>query len=114
MLYLSTSSGAWCNSSGDHSDLSGLDGSDSHNTSMDTARDAEDLLNEQLGESVLLVGGSFTDVSLGRSVHEVADSESLDSLVLSNASATVSTSDGLDMAATMLGSSVISSLHRHK
>lgn len=81
---------------------------------MDTARDAEDLLDEELGKSVLVVSGGFTNVSLGRGIDEVSDSESLHGFILTNTSAAVAASDVLDMTATMLGSSVISSLHDHR
>lgn len=111
--YLSTSSGTWGGSSGDHSDLSGLNRSDSDNSGVDTARDAVDLLNEELGEGVLLISRGLANISLGRSIDDVADSETLDSLILTNASAAVVASDVLNMAAAVLRSSVISALDRH-
>lgn len=72
-----------------------------------------DLLDEQLGEGVRLVSGGLTDVSLRRGINNVADSESLDSLVLADASTAVVASHVLDVAAAVLGSSVITALHRH-
>ena len=72
-----------------------------------------DLLDEQLGESILLVSRGLTDVSLRRSINHVADSETLDSLVLGNASTAVVASHVLNVAAAVLGSSVITALHRH-
>jgi hypothetical protein len=81
---------------------------------MDTTRDTVDLLNEELWKSVLIVCRSFADISLRRSINDVSDSESLDSLVLGDTSATVATADGLDVSTTVLGSSVISAFNGHK
>ena len=114
MLYLSTSSGTRSSSSWDHSDLSCLNGSDSDNTGVDTARDTVDLLDEELWKSVLVVCRGFTNISLRRSIDNVADSETLDSLILGDTATAVSTAYGLDMTATVLGSSVISALNGHK
>ena len=114
MLYLSTSSGTRSSSSWDHTNLSCLNGSDSDNTSVDTARDTVDLLNEELWKSVLVICRGLADISLRRSIDNVSDSETLDSLVLSDTTTAVSTANGLDMTATVLGSSVISALNGHK
>jgi len=81
---------------------------------VDTARDAVDLLNEELWKSVLVIGRGFTDVSLRRSINNVSDGETLDSLILGDTATAVATAYGLDMTATVLGSSVISALNGHK
>ena len=52
---------------------------------MDRARDAVLDLDEELREHVLLVEGRVADITLGRSVDDVADGEALDRLVLSSA-----------------------------
>jgi len=114
MLYLSTSSGTRSSSSRDDTDLSCLNGSDSDNTSVDTAGDAVDLLDEELWKSVLVICRGFADISLRRSIDNVSDSETLNSLILGDATTTVATADGLDMTATVLGSSVISAFYGHK
>jgi hypothetical protein len=71
-------------------------------------------LNEELWQSVLVVGWGFADISLRRGIYNVSDSESLHSLILSDTSTAVTTTDGLDVTATVLRSSVISALNGHK
>lgn len=71
------------------------------------------LLDEELGQSVLLVGGSFTNISLGRGIDQVADSETLNSLVLGDASTTVVASEISNVTAVVLRSTVVSTLDRH-
>jgi hypothetical protein len=56
VYYLSTSGGTRNSSSGNDSDLSGFNRSDSDNSSVDSTRDAVNLLDEQFRKSVLLVG----------------------------------------------------------
>ena len=114
LLYLSTSSGTRSSSSRNYADLSCLDGSNSNNTSVDATRDAVDLLNEELWKSVLIVGRSFTNISLRRSINDVSDSESLDCLILGDTSTAVSTANGLDVSTSVLGSSVVSAFNGHK
>ena len=72
-----------------------------------------DLLDEQLGEGVRLVCGGFADVSLRRRIDDVTDSESLDGLILTDASSAVSASHVLDVTATVLRSTVVSAFDGH-
>ena len=72
-----------------------------------------DLLTEELWKSVLLICRGFANISLRRGIDNVTNSESLNCFVLSDASPTVIASDILDMAATVLRSTVVSAFNGH-
>ena len=80
---------------------------------MDTAGDAEDLLDEELWESILIISGGLANISLRRSIDNISNSETLDSFVLANASTAVSASDILHVTTAMLGSTVVSTFYGH-
>ncbi|OBA23144.1 COX5B-domain-containing protein [Metschnikowia bicuspidata var. bicuspidata NRRL YB-4993] len=95
------------------SDSSVDSGSDSHDSGVDGTRNTVVQLVVQLWQSVLLVHRSLGQVSDGSSLNHVSDGDSLDGLVLWHTSGTVQTSDWLDVASTLLVSSVGSSLLWH-
>lgn len=53
------------------------------------------------------------DIAEGRGVDDVADSESLDGLVLGDAAPAVEAADGSGMATALLGTTSVSSLESH-
>lgn len=76
--------------------------SDSDNVGVNSARDAVHDLDVELGQSVFLVNGSLGQVTNGSSLNNVADSESLDGLVLRDGSGAVGASHKSDVASTVL------------
>lgn len=95
------------------SDSSVGSGSDSDNSGVDSTRNTVVQLVVQLWQSVFRVHGSFRQVSDSSSFNHVSDGDSLDGLVLWHTSGTVQTSDWLDVASTLLVSTVGSSLLWH-
>lgn len=80
--------------------------SDSDDSSVNGARNAVVQLVVQLGQGVLGVHGSLRQISNGSSLNHVSDGDSLDGLILGDTSGAVDTSDGLDVASTLLVSTV--------
>ena len=70
-------------------------------------------LGVQLGQSVVLVNRGFDDVTSGGGLDNVADDELFDSLVFGDAAGAVGATDCLDVAAAVLGTSVVPALARH-
>ena len=99
--------------SGENSDLSGFTGSDSDDSSVDSAGDAVLELDVDLGDGEVIEGGVFLKISLGRAVDHISDGVSLNGFIFRGQSTAVSADDGLNVASTLLGSSVISSLGWH-
>lgn len=95
------------------SDSSVLSGSDSDNSGVNGTRNTVVQLVVQLWQSILRVHRSLRQVSHGSSLHHVSDGDSFDGLVLWHTSGTVQTSDWLDVASTLLVSTVGSSLLWH-
>lgn len=95
------------------SDSSVGSGSNSDDSGVDGAGDTVVQLVVQLWQSVLLVHRGLRQVSNGSSLNHVSDGDSLDGLVLRNTSSTVQTSDWLDVASTLLVSTVGRSLLWH-
>jgi hypothetical protein len=75
--------------------------------------DAVEHLEVQFGELVFLVGGGFLDITEGGGIDDVADNESLDGLVLGDCLSGGNASHTLDVSATVLVSSVVTSLDSH-
>jgi len=86
---------------------------DTNDLAVDGAGDAVLELQVHLGDSVLGEDGRITDITDRGRLDHVADSESLDGLVLGGASRAVGATDGLDVTATGLVASVGSSLLNH-
>jgi len=80
---------------------------------MDGGRNAVVLLEVQLGESVLLVNRSLSQISHGSGIDHVSDDVLLDGLVLGDTSGRVFTSNESDVSTAFLVSSVISALLSH-
>lgn len=95
------------------SDSSVSSGSDSNNSSVDSARNTVVQLVVGLWKSIFSVDRGFRQISDSSSFNDVSDSHSLDGLVLWNRSGTVDTSDRLDVTSTLLVSTVGSSLLWH-
>ncbi len=75
--------------------------------------DAVEHLKVQFRELVFLVSGGFLDITEGRGINDVADNESLDGLILRDGLSSGNASDTLDVSATVLVSSVVTSLDSH-
>jgi hypothetical protein len=80
---------------------------------VDGARDAVVQLVVQLRQRILIINGSIGNVSHCRSLDDVTDDELLDGLILRAASSTVGAADWLNVSASVLVTSVISSLASH-
>ena len=90
-------------------------GSDADDTSVDSARDTVGLLDVDLGEVevFLIVGVVLLDISSGGTIDHVSHLESLDGLILTDASTAVDTSDSVGVALVVLTTTVVSSLRWH-
>lgn len=95
------------------SDSARLPGSAADNTLMDRCFHTVVHFQVKLGQLVLLVCASLLDVSKGRCVHNIADNETLDRLVLRNGLASRNASDTLDMSTSLLIASVIAAFDCH-
>ena len=82
-------------------------------TLMDSGFHTVEHFQVQLWKLVFLIGRSFFDISKRRSIHNVSDNETLDCLVLGDSLAGGNTTDTLNVSASLLVASVISSLDRH-
>lgn len=60
-----------------------------------------------------VVSGGLPEISLGRSVNYVADTETLDGFVLGARAAAVAAPDGVDMASAMFGAAGVPAFRRH-
>ena len=79
------------------------------NTGVNSTRDTVVKLNIQLGNSIFLIDGSFLKITNSSSFYHVTDSETLDGLVLGNATVAVDTTNKFGVATSVLVTSVISS-----
>merc|ERR1712113_257901 len=84
-----------------------------HVTMMDSRGNTEILLQVQLWKCVSVVNGGLCQVSHGSGVNHVSDHVLFDSLVLWDSGRRVLAPDESDMSATLLVTSVISSLFSH-
>jgi hypothetical protein len=84
-------------------------GTDTNNSSVDSARNTVVKLDVQLRDSILLIDRSFLKITDSSSFYHVTDSETLDGLILGNTTVTVNTTNNLVVATTVLVTSVISS-----
>ena len=94
-------------------DAASLTGVTTDNTLMDGCFDAVEHLEVQFGELVFLVGGGFLDITEGGGIDDVADNESLDGLILGDSLSGGNASNTLDVSASVLVSSVVTSLDSH-
>jgi len=88
-------------------------GATTDNTLMHGGFYAVEHLKVQFGELVFLVSGGFLDITKRRGIDDVADNESLDSLVLGDSLSSGNASDAFDVSASVLVSSVVTSLDSH-
>ena len=90
-------------------------GSGTDDSGVDSAGDTVVLLDVDLGhvEVLLVVRVVLLDISLGRGIDHVSHLESLDGLVLTDASSAVKASDDIGVSLVLLTASSVSSLSRH-
>jgi len=88
-------------------------GADANDLAVNSTRNAVLQLQVHLGNSVIGENGSVRDITNGSRFNHVADSETLNSLVLRGASRAVGASNGLDMAAALLVASIGRALLHH-
>ena len=80
---------------------------------MDRSFDAVVHFQIKLGKNVFLVGRGFLDISQGTSIDNVADNETLDSLVLRDGLVGRHAAYTLDVSSAVLVASVIASFDSH-
>jgi len=80
---------------------------------VDGSLDAVEHLDVKLGECIVLVGGSLTDITEGGSINNVPHDKALDSLVLGDSLSGGNTPDALDVAPSLLVPSVCAALDSH-
>ena len=83
------------------------------NTLMHGGFDAVKHLKVQFRKLVFLVSGGFLDITKRRSINDITDNESLDGLVLRDGLSGGNASHTLDVSASVLVSSVVTSLDSH-
>lgn len=74
---------------------------------MDGTADAVVQLHVQLGQDIGVEDAGLRDVPDGCGLHDVPDDELLDGFVLGDAAGAVGAADGLDVAAALLGPTVV-------
>merc|ERR1719437_323626 len=94
-------------------DTASLTGATANDTLMHCGFDAVEHLKVQLGELVFLVSGGFLDITERRGIDNVTDDESLDGLILRDGLSGGNASNTLDVSASVLVSSVVTSLDSH-
>lgn len=77
---------------------------------MDGARNTVRDLDVHLGESVGLIDRSFSQITDGSRFNHITDNETADSLVLGDTASAVQTAIGLNVATSLLSTTMISSL----
>jgi hypothetical protein len=82
-------------------------GTDTDNVSVNGARHAVVQLDVELWQCVLVIHGGLVNITNGRGFNHVTDGEALDSFVLWDATSAVGATDGLNVSATLLVTSVI-------
>ena len=80
---------------------------------MDSSFDAVKHFQVQLGQLVLGIGRCFLDITKRRSIHDVADNESLDGLVLGDGFSSGNATDAFDVSAAVLVASVVAAFDSH-
>lgn len=80
---------------------------------MDSAGDAVLQLEVHLGDGIVGEDGGVRDITDGSGLNHVADSESLDGLVLGDAASAVGAAHGLGVAAAVLVTTVVRPLLDH-
>jgi len=94
-------------------DAASLAGSVTHHLGVDCAGHAVVELRVELGQHVRVPDAGLRDVTDGGGLHNVADDELLDSLILGHAAGAVGATHGLHMAAVVLVASSITALLGH-
>ena len=94
-------------------DAASLTGVTTDNTLMDGCFDAVEHFEVQFRELVFLVCGGFLDITKRGGIDDVADNESLDGLILGDSLSGGNASNTLDVSASVLVSSVVTSLDSH-
>merc|ERR1712018_909342 len=84
-----------------------------HHLAVDGAAHAVVQLGVQLGQGICLVHARLLDVTHGRRLHDVADHELLDALVLGHAARAVGAAHRVGVPAALLVAPVVASLQRH-
>ena len=93
--------------------LAALTGTSADDTLVDSGLDAVEHLDVELGEGVVLVGGSLADVTEGGGIDNVTDDEPLDGLVLGDGLSGGNAPDTLDVSPSLLVTSVSPSFDSH-
>lgn len=94
-------------------DAAGLARTVAHHLGVDCAGHAVVELRIELGQHVRVPDAGLRDVAHGGSLHDVADDELLDCLVLGHAAGAVGAAHGLHMAAIVLVASSVTALLGH-
>lgn len=94
-------------------DLTILNGANTNNASVDGAGNAVSILDVELRKRIVFNGGVILKILLGRSINDVADDETLDGLILRDATGAVHATNVCDVTATVLGSTVVPALGGH-
>lgn len=92
---------------------SSFSGADTDDLGVDGARDTILELQVHLWHDVFIEDGCFADITDGSRLNHVPDGEPLDGLVLGSASGAIGAADGLDVATSVLVTTVGSSLLNH-
>ena len=93
--------------------LSVLDGPHLHNSGVNSATNAVLHLDVEFGDDVGLKGLVFLEIFLGRSIDNVTNVESLDSLILGAQFTAVDADNRFDITSVVFVSAVISPLDNH-
>ena len=80
---------------------------------MDSSLNTVVHLEVELGKLIILNGGIVSDITERGGIHDVADNEALDGLVLGDSLSGGNASHTLDVSATVLVSSVVTSFNSH-
>jgi len=94
-------------------DLACLGAATANNTLVNSCFNAVVLLDVKLRQGILRVCAGIADITKGRCIDDVPDNESLHSLVLRNQFGGGDTTDTLDVAASVLVTSMVSALDGH-
>jgi hypothetical protein len=84
-------------------------GTNTDNTSVNGTRNTIMKLDVQLGDSVLLIDGSFLKITDSSGLYHITDSKTLNGFILRDTTETIDTTNILVVATTVLVTSVISS-----
>lgn len=98
---------------GRSSDATSLPGSSTNNTLVDSCFHTVEHFQVELGQLVFLVGRSFLDIPERGCIDDIADNETLDSLILRNGLSSRYTTNSLNVSTPLLVTSVIAPLDSH-